>query len=173
MGAGSSSGSVLRTEPCRSAASRPKQCSDSKLESEASLVEPGVTACKSWFARWPATYRDGRPISGSAKPQPCWTVSISGFDVACALPPVSNGAEEQRDMPDCGSFVLVMIWRPARQDISGVRGGSAVHRLSPMPCRPLTSNAWGFLCYVAHSKLNPNEPPCTDPYARWCDRERE
>ena len=76
-------------------------------------------------------------------------------------------------MPDCESWISVMIWLPARQDISGDRGGSAAHKLSPMPCQPLTSTAWDFLCCTALPGLDPNEPPCTDPYARWCDRESE
>ena len=76
-------------------------------------------------------------------------------------------------MPDCESWISVMIWPLARQDTSGDRGGLAEHRLSPMPCQPLISNAWDFLCCVALPALDPYEPPCTDPYARWCDRESE
>src|SRR5271154_2581004 len=158
---------------CRSAESRPKQCSGSKLESEPSLGEPEASASKGWFARWAATFRVGRVILGSAKPQPCWTVSISGLGVVYALPPVSNGGQGRRDMLDCESWISVMIWPLARQDISGDRGGSAEQRLSPMPCQLLISKAWDFLCCVALPALDPNEPPCTDPYARWCDRESE
>ncbi len=66
-----------------------------------------------------------------------------------------------------------MTSRPVRQGISGVLGGSAAQKPSRMPCLPLTSIAWDFLPYVAHPMRNPTEPPCTDPYARWCDRESE
>ena len=66
-----------------------------------------------------------------------------------------------------------MILRSVRQGINGAPGGLAAQKLSRMPCPPLTSIAWDFLTYAAHPALNPTEPPCTDPYARWCDRERE
>ena len=128
---------------------------------------------KGWFARWAAIFRVGRGTSGSAKPRLCWTVSISGFGVAYALPPVNNGGQGRRDTLDCGSWVSVTTWRPVRLDISGDRGGLAEHRLSPMSCRPLTSKVWEFLFYAAHPMFNPTESPCTDPYARSCDRESE
>src|ERR1700728_996917 len=66
-----------------------------------------------------------------------------------------------------------MTSRPARHGISGAPGGLAAQKLSRMPCPPLTSIAWDFLPCAAHPVLNPTEPPCTDPYARWCDRESE
>ena len=172
-GSGSSSGSALRTGSCRSAESRPKLYPGSKPESEPLLVELVASASRPWFASWAATFRDGRAISASAKPRPCWTVSISGFDVVYALLPASNGEQGRHDTLDCGSSVSVMILRPARQGILGALGGSAAQKLFRMPCPPLTSIAWDFLPCAAHPALDPTEPPCTDPYARWCDRESE
>ena len=66
-----------------------------------------------------------------------------------------------------------MIWLLARHGISGDRRGLAEQRPSPMPCPPLISIAWDFLCCIALPAHDPNEPPCTEPYARWCDRESE
>jgi hypothetical protein len=104
-GSGSFSGSVLRMGPCQGVESRPKPCFGSKLESESLLVEPVVSASKPWFASWAATSRDGRVILVSAKPRACWTVSISGFGVVCALLPIINGGQGKHDMPDYGSLV--------------------------------------------------------------------
>ena len=66
-----------------------------------------------------------------------------------------------------------MILRPVRQGISGAPGGLAAQKPFLMPCQPLTSIAWDFLPCAALRARNPTEPPCTDPYARWCDRESE
>ena len=109
----------------------------------------------------------------SARHRACWTVSTSGSGVVYALPPVSNGGQGRPDTPDCDSSISVTILRLARQGINGVHGGLAAHRPSRSPCPPLTSITWASLVFTAQLVRNPSEPPCTDPYARWCDRESE
>jgi hypothetical protein len=81
--------------------------------------------------------------------------AVGDDGVAYALLPANNGVQGRRDMPDCESWILVMIWPLARQDISGDHGSLAEHRLSPMPCQPLTSTAWDFLYCIALPVLDP------------------
>ena len=54
-----------------------------------------------------ATFRVGNATSASAKPRPCWSVSISGPDVVYALLPVNEyGGQGRHGTLDCGSLAL-------------------------------------------------------------------
>ena len=135
----------------------------------------GITSEESpkLFASWAATFRVGKATSASAK-----TPTVLGrFNKwirrrirSAACKQWRTGKTRYARLRELG---LSHDLAAARQGISGVLGGLAVQKPSLMPCPPLTSIAWDFLPYTAQLVRNPTEPPCTDPYARWCARESE
>lgn len=92
---------------------------------------------------------------------PPQTAHVSLAAVAERTQSLQGAAPQRRSqVPRCGRCRLTDRALPYVR-ASGGRNGTAQPRLrrsrpAPPPCRPL--------------KLNPIEPPCTDPYARWCGR---
>jgi transposase len=74
-------------------------------------------------------------------------LSEPGFSIGALLPVVMSGGDKPQTT--AGSIHVEF------PGLSGDRGGLAEHRLSPMPCHPLISTAWDFLCCIALPALDP------------------
>ena len=166
---GSSSGSALRLVQTSSARSRRNLWSGSSGESGRSREGPRASTSrrqwKNWsriYAGWVRLFRLLRNARGVDRSHSLGPIAIAGRSVASV---------ENTTSPSCSA------------DRTASLGGTAQYgRKRPWPLEHRTEQSplcWAFkrLLQVARSpNLGRNalaqllEPPCTDPYARWCGR---
>jgi hypothetical protein len=124
------------------------------------------------FYRIYHTSPGGAATSASARPRRSCATSTSGPGDGCALSPGSNGNAGLLALPSCDVAASAGTWRQRPPAARMAPGGSATAPLSPLRYRTPSSPRSTLRPSASQGHLNPIEPPCTDPYVRWCGRGR-
>ena len=131
---------------------------------------PGESVSLASSRSCPATSWGGGATMVSAKPLRHCCASSSGSDGGCAPSSGGSGSAGAGALRRCVASASTSTWRRKPPAVSTAHGGSATAPRSLT--RYLTLSSPGLVSPLSDTvrSLKFVEPPCTDPYARWCGR---
>ena len=98
------------------------------------------------------------------------SASTSGPGGGCAPSPGRTGGMGAPASRLCAAAASARPWRPRPRAVPMALGGSASARRSASRCPTPSSTGSASHPSPQAMPLDSVEPPCTDPYARWCGR---
>ncbi len=112
----------------------------------------------------------GWATSASVRHPQCSSTWTSGSGAGPGLRPGSSGNRDGLAWRSCGRGAWVQCWRRKRRECARPLAAQQQSRPGPRPAQCLLCSARPSPPRC-RSIAQPAEPPCTDPYARWWDRD--